>query len=88
MFDTSILTATLNDLYNYNADKYRLKSTEQVLLDNKIKKEKIGIIAHSDKNRYHLLTESEVGFFLSHLGVVDVSDSNPVVGSFVRMIGQ
>ena len=38
LFDTSILTALLNNLYRYDPDCYRLRSTEQTIIDPRASK--------------------------------------------------
>ena len=89
MFDASILTAVLNDFYDYNPDKYRLASTERILVDTTLSKQKLGILGHSDKKRPHILTESEVVYFLQHVGVADVEGVKKLIGGLmeVRMEG-
>jgi hypothetical protein len=69
LFDTSILTALLNNLYRYDPDCYRLRSTEQTIIDPRASKLRLGIVAFMDKKRYHEMTDTERGYFLDHMGV-------------------
>ena len=49
LFDTSALTAVLNNLYQNNAERYRLKSTERTLTEPRTPKLEMGIVAFMDK---------------------------------------
>lgn len=71
IFDTSALTAVLNNFYQNNAEKYRLRSTLRTMTEPKTPKLEMGIVAFMDKLKWHNLSTKEAGFFLEHMGITD-----------------